>query len=106
MSSEVDKAQKASKKHGETIFSKIIDKKIPANIIHEDDQCMAFHDVNPQAPVHFLVIPRKPIATLDDAEKSDEKVSSCCVIGSSIFVEVQFLVIKLALIHSFYSLLD
>uniref|UniRef100_A0A6V2PK39 HIT domain-containing protein n=1 Tax=Heterosigma akashiwo TaxID=2829 RepID=A0A6V2PK39_HETAK len=41
-----------------TIFDKIISKEIPANIIHEDELCIAFHDVNPQAPVHFLVIPK------------------------------------------------
>ncbi len=49
-----------------TIFSKIINKGIPSDIIYEDDQCVAFRDVNPQAPVHFLVVPRKPIAKLQD----------------------------------------
>ncbi|MCL2004936.1 MAG: histidine triad nucleotide-binding protein [Planctomycetaceae bacterium] len=56
-----------------TIFKRIIDKEIPANIVHEDELCLAFHDVNPQAPVHVLVIPKKEIAsanqlTGDDAE--------------------------------------
>jgi histidine triad (HIT) family protein len=54
-----------------TIFQKIIDKEIPANIVFEDDRCMAFHDVAPQAPVHVLVIPKKPIvsvATMEDAD--------------------------------------
>jgi histidine triad (HIT) family protein len=41
-----------------TIFKKIIDKEIPANILYEDDFCLAFHDINPKAPVHFLVIPK------------------------------------------------
>jgi histidine triad (HIT) family protein len=41
-----------------TIFKKILDKEIPAKIIYEDDLCLAFHDVNPQAPVHILVIPK------------------------------------------------
>ncbi len=50
----------------DTIFGKIINKEIPADIIYEDDQCVAFRDVNPQAPVHFLVVPRKPIASLQD----------------------------------------
>ena len=55
----------------ETIFSKIIDRTIPANIIYEDELCLAFHDIAPQAPVHVLVIPKKPIAKLADAESTD-----------------------------------
>lgn len=55
-----------------TIFGKIINREIPADIIYEDDQALAFRDVNPQAPVHFLVIPKKPIAKLSDAEESDQ----------------------------------
>ncbi|CAK8683729.1 adenosine 5'-monophosphoramidase HINT1-like [Clavelina lepadiformis] len=50
-----------------TIFSKIIDKSIPAEIIYEDDQCLAFHDVNPQAPIHALVIPKENIPQLSQA---------------------------------------
>jgi histidine triad (HIT) family protein len=50
----------------ETIFSKIIKREIPADIIYEDDDVLAFTDVNPQAPVHFLVIPKQPIATIND----------------------------------------
>ena len=49
---------------GDTIFGKIIRREIPASIVFEDEQCLAFHDVNPQAPVHVLVIPKKPIAQL------------------------------------------
>jgi histidine triad (HIT) family protein len=45
----------------DNIFLKIIEKKIPAKIAYEDEQCMAFHDINPQAPVHVLIIPRKAI---------------------------------------------
>lgn len=56
----------------ETIFSKIIDREIPADIIYEDDHCLAFRDINPQAPTHFLVIPRKPIPRLSDAEEGDK----------------------------------
>ena len=55
----------------ETIFSKIIAREIPAEIVFEDEQCLAFKDVNPQAPVHFLVIPKKPIAKLSDAQQED-----------------------------------
>jgi histidine triad (HIT) family protein len=54
-----------------TIFQKIIDKEIPASIVFEDERCMAFHDVAPQAPVHVLVIPKKPIASVAAIEDSD-----------------------------------
>ena len=56
----------------ETIFSKIIRKEIPANIVYEDDLALAFTDVNPQAPVHILVIPKKPIVNLATAEPEDQ----------------------------------
>ncbi len=48
----------------ETIFQKIIDRKIPADIVFEDDRCLAFRDVTPQAPTHVLVIPKKPIVSI------------------------------------------
>ena len=54
-----------------TIFQRIIDKEIPARIVYEDDQCLAFHDVAPQAPTHILVIPKKPIASLNAVDDSD-----------------------------------
>lgn len=54
------------------IFLKIIDKTIPAKIAHEDDLCLAFHDINPQAPVHVLIIPKKVIRTHDDATADDQ----------------------------------
>ena len=56
---------------GDTIFGKIIRREIAADIVHEDDELLAFRDVNPQAPVHVLFIPKKPIATLDDATVED-----------------------------------
>lgn len=56
----------------ETIFSKIIKREIPATIIYEDDLSLAFRDVNPQAPVHFLVIPKKPIVKLSDTTTEDQ----------------------------------
>jgi histidine triad (HIT) family protein len=58
-----------------TIFQKIIDGEIPANIVHEDDLCLAFHDVSPQAPVHVLLIPRKPIVSLDQLTAEDAQLS-------------------------------
>ncbi len=51
----------------ETLFSKIIRREIPADIVFEDDDVLAFRDINPQAPEHVLFIPKQPIATLDDA---------------------------------------
>src|SRR6476620_6178840 len=55
----------------ETLFSKIIRKEIPADIVYEDDLALAFRDIHPQAPVHILVIPKQPIAKLADAESGD-----------------------------------
>ncbi|MGB5962880.1 MAG: histidine triad nucleotide-binding protein [Coleofasciculaceae cyanobacterium] len=55
----------------ETIFSKIIRREIPADIIYEDDLALAFRDITPQAPVHILVIPKKPLPQLDAAESDD-----------------------------------
>ncbi|MYB88934.1 MAG: histidine triad nucleotide-binding protein [Proteobacteria bacterium] len=56
----------------ETIFSKIICKEIPADIVYEDDLCLAFKDVNPQAPTHVLIIPKKPIPKLAEATDEDQ----------------------------------
>jgi histidine triad (HIT) family protein len=58
----------------DNIFLKIIDKTIPAKFAYEDDLCLAFHDVKPQAPVHVLIIPKKVIRTLDDATPEDHAV--------------------------------
>ena len=58
----------------DTIFTKIIQKKIPAKIAHEDDAYIAIHDINPQAPVHLLIIPKREIATLNDISPSDAQL--------------------------------
>ncbi len=55
----------------DTIFGKIIRREIPATIVYEDDLCLAFRDVNPQAPVHVLLIPKKPLAKLSEATPAD-----------------------------------
>lgn len=55
----------------DTLFSKIIRREIPADIVYEDDMALAFKDINPQAPVHILVIPKKPIPKLADAVPED-----------------------------------
>ena len=58
----------------DNIFKKIIDKQIPAKIVYEDDQCLAFHDINPQAPVHVLLVPRKVIPTHADLTEQDREL--------------------------------
>jgi histidine triad (HIT) family protein len=55
-----------------TIFKRIIDREIPADIVHDDDHCMAFRDVNPQAPTHVLVVPKKEIVSLNEISEVDE----------------------------------
>ncbi len=60
------------RKNMSTIFTKIINKEIPADILYEDDDILAFRDINPQAPIHFLVIPKKEIRTLNDIEEDDK----------------------------------
>lgn len=57
-----------------TIFGKIIRREIPADIVYEDEHCLAFRDVNPQAPTHVLLIPKKEIARLADATAEDQAV--------------------------------
>ena len=57
-----------------TLFSKIIRREIPADIVFEDDHVLAFRDIHPQAPVHVLFIPKREIATLDDAGEGDAEL--------------------------------
>jgi histidine triad (HIT) family protein len=58
----------------DNLFLKILDKKIPAAIVHEDEHCLAFRDINPQAPVHVLLIPRKVIPTHADLKPEDREL--------------------------------
>jgi histidine triad (HIT) family protein len=58
----------------DSIFTKIINREITADIIFEDDDVIAFNDVNPQAPVHILIVPKMPIPTINDLKDSDEKL--------------------------------
>jgi histidine triad (HIT) family protein len=57
-----------------TLFEKIVAREIPAKIEHEDDRCIVIHDIQPQGPVHLLVIPKKPIPRLESAVAADEAV--------------------------------
>jgi histidine triad (HIT) family protein len=58
----------------DNLFLKIIRKEIPARIVHEDDRCLAFHDITPRAPVHVLIIPKKEIPTHDDIAPEDREL--------------------------------
>ncbi|XP_041971200.1 histidine triad nucleotide-binding protein 1-like [Aricia agestis] len=73
-SDEVKRAQTAKANSGATIFDKIISKEIKADIIYEDELCIAFNDISPQAPVHFLVIPKRRIPRLQDCETGDKEL--------------------------------
>lgn len=57
-----------------TIFSKIISKEIPAKIVYEDEICLAFHDIHPQAPTHVLLIPKKEIRSMADVTPEDKEI--------------------------------
>ena len=56
------------------VFARILRGEIPAQLLHDDDQCIAFRDIAPQAPTHFLVVPKRPLASLADASAADEQL--------------------------------
>ena len=58
----------------ETLFTKIINREISADIVYEDSKCLAFNDINPQAPTHILIIPKKQIPKLADASDEDQAI--------------------------------
>lgn len=79
-SDEVENARKAAASAAQkepTIFDKIINKEIPVKLLYEDEKCLAFNDIAPQAPVHFLVIPKRRIDMIENATETDEDVSVC-----------------------------
>ena len=57
-----------------TVFTKIINKEIPAEIVYEDEHCLAFKDINPQAPIHILLIPKKEISSSQEIKAEDQKL--------------------------------
>lgn len=71
------------------LFCKIVNKDIPAEIIYEDDLVMAFNDINPQAPTHALIIPKKHIATLNDIAPEDENLVGHMVKVAGVIAEQQ-----------------
>lgn len=66
-----------------TLFEKIRDREIPANIVHEDDDCLAFRDISPQAPVHILVVPKVAIARVAAAKQDDATLLGKLLIAAS-----------------------
>jgi len=58
----------------DTVFTKIIAREIPADIVYEDDDVIAFRDINPQAPVHVVIIPKRPIPTINDLTPADAEL--------------------------------
>ena len=66
-----------------SIFQQIIDREIPADIVHEDELCLAFRDIAPKAPTHILIIPKKEIASLDKLSDEDEQIMGRCVMVAS-----------------------
>jgi histidine triad (HIT) family protein len=73
----------------DTIFAKIIRKEIPAVIVHEDERCVAFRDIQPQAPTHILIIPRKEIARIADAESGDRDLLGHLLLTAATLAESQ-----------------
>jgi len=66
-----------------TIFKKIIDKEIPVDIVYEDDLCLAFKDIDPKAPTHILIIPKKEIPSMAEASQGDEGLLGHILITAS-----------------------
>ena len=63
----------------ECLFCKIVAKEIPASLVYEDDQLLAFNDINPQGPTHVLIVPKRHIATLNDLSKADDEIVGAMV---------------------------
>jgi histidine triad (HIT) family protein len=72
-----------------TLFSKIVNKEIPADILFQDDQVTAFRDINPQAPTHILIVPNKIIATVNDIEEEDEALIGHLVVVAKRLAKIE-----------------
>jgi len=70
-----------------TIFSKIINREIPADIVFEDEVCLAFRDIHPQAPVHIVIIPKKEIRSLADIAPADKEILGHLLVSASKIAE-------------------
>src|SRR3954471_13949879 len=78
-----------------TLFEKIIAREIPAKIEHEDEQCIVLHDIQPQAPVHLLIVPKKVIPRVGEASTEDQAVLGHLLLTAGVVAK------KLALAHGF-----
>ncbi len=78
-----------------TLFQKIIDREIPAKIEHEDDRCIVLHDIQPQAPVHLLIVPKQPIPRVGEATAADEAVLGHLLVTAGVVAK------KIGLVHGF-----
>ena len=78
-----------------TIFARILSGDIPADRVYEDDTCIAFRDVNPVAPVHILVIPRKPLAQLDAMTVADEPLVGHLLRVATLVAKQELLLLRL-----------
>ena len=67
----------------QTLFEKIISREIPADIVFEDELCLAFRDISPQAPVHVLLIPKKPIPSVDAIDETDSRIAESFMASDS-----------------------
>ena len=85
---------------GKTIFKKIIDKEIAADILYEDDLCLAFRDISPQAPVHVLIIPKKEIVSLAHLSPEDGSLMG------HLFLVVQKLAAELGLENGYRTIMN
>lgn len=74
---------------GDTIFGKIIRREIPADIVYETDEVLAFRDLNPQAPVHVLFVPKRPIATLNEAAPADAELLGKLMLAAADYARQQ-----------------
>ena len=72
-----------------TLFAKIIRREIPADIVYEDDEVLAFRDINPQAPLHVLFIPKRAVATLNDLGEGDAALVGKLVIAATRWAKAQ-----------------
>jgi histidine triad (HIT) family protein len=73
----------------DTLFAKIIRREIPADVVYEDDDVLAFRDINPQAPVHVLFVPKQPIATLNDISDADAPLLGKLLVAASRWAKQQ-----------------
>ncbi|GGA18233.1 histidine triad nucleotide-binding protein [Dyella nitratireducens] len=74
---------------GDTIFGKIVRREIPADIVYENDDVLAFKDLNPQAPVHVLFVPKRALATLNEATSADAELLGKLMLAAADYAKAQ-----------------